>query len=262
MPTQLIHYCAKFERMRWPNTGEKRKFQTPAHFNKVNKDSMRQQRAFPLLGPLSQPAADEKSWLKLANSMFEFCARSDKHADRTIARLACPRHRPPPPFLEPDPEQKWPRQALFLLDSDSTTSSADGTHTDTIYFDVSGSPLRIRCLRAAGSVPRAARRRGARDRGGQLLNPRRDSQRVQSPQSCTVISAHATFLLCICVSRAERLIAWCAAVRLHRRRLSTHAQGLCIWKRSQVCPENGACRHSRQRVSVQIWEAYVSISKL
>ena len=33
---------------------------------------MRQQRAFPLLGPLSQPAADEKSWLKLANSMFKF----------------------------------------------------------------------------------------------------------------------------------------------------------------------------------------------
>ncbi len=25
--------------MRWPNTGEKRDFQTPAHFNKVNKDS-------------------------------------------------------------------------------------------------------------------------------------------------------------------------------------------------------------------------------
>ena len=40
MPTQLIHYCAKFERMRWPNTREKRKFQTPAHFNKVNKDSI------------------------------------------------------------------------------------------------------------------------------------------------------------------------------------------------------------------------------
>ena len=39
MLTQLIHYCAKFERMRWPNNGEKRKFQTPAHFNKVNKDT-------------------------------------------------------------------------------------------------------------------------------------------------------------------------------------------------------------------------------
>ena len=62
----------------------------------------------------------------------EFYTWSEEHARTTIARLTRPCHRPPLPLPEPDPEQKWPRQALFLPDSDS---SSEGD-AQTIYFDV------------------------------------------------------------------------------------------------------------------------------
>ncbi len=61
-----------------------------------------------------------------------FCAWSEEHARTTIRAPRHPRQRPPPPLPQPNPEQKWPRQALFLPDSDS--SSKDSAHT--VYFDV------------------------------------------------------------------------------------------------------------------------------